>query len=45
MHAQDAEKLVTAFQDLYATMTDGQKRIAGQTFRNGANRGATARHG
>jgi len=44
-HAQDVEKLVPAFQALYTTMTDSQKRLADQAFRDGANHGAPARRG
>ena len=44
-HAQDVEKLVPAFQALYTTMTDGQKRLADQAFRDGANHGGPARRG
>jgi len=44
-HAQDVAKLVPAFQALYTTMTDGQKRLADQAFRDGANHGAPARRG
>jgi protein CpxP len=44
-HAQDVQKLVPAFQALYATMSDSQKRLADQAFRDGANHGAPARRG
>jgi protein CpxP len=44
-HAQDVQKLVPAFQALYATMTDTQKRTADQVFRADAHHGGQARHG
>jgi protein CpxP len=33
-HAEDVQRLVTAFQPLYAAMPDAQKKIADQVFRN-----------
>jgi len=44
-HAQDVEKLVPAFQALYGTMSDSQKRMADQVFRDDANHGDQARRG
>lgn len=44
-HAQDVQKLVPAFQALYDLMSDNQKRLADQAFRDGANHGARARKG
>jgi len=44
-HAQDVEKLVPAFQALYGTMSDSQKRRADQVFRDDANHGDQARRG
>jgi len=35
-HAEDVQRLVTAFQPLYAAMPDAQKKIADQVFRNAA---------
>jgi periplasmic protein CpxP/Spy len=33
-HAEDSQRLVAAFEELYSAMTDAQKRIADQVFRN-----------
>jgi hypothetical protein len=44
-HAQDVQKLVPAFQALYGTMSDSQKRTADEVFRNDAHHGGQARHG
>jgi len=44
-HAQDMQKLVPAFQALYATMTDRQKGTADQVFRDDAHGGDHARRG
>ena len=44
-HAQDVQKLVPAFQALYDLMSDSQKRLADQAFRDDANHGAHARQG
>ena len=41
--AQDVQKLVPAFQTLYDTLSDQQKKLADQTFRNYAAK-AEARH-
>ncbi len=38
-HAQDVQKLVTAFQGVYDTMSPDQKRTADQLFRNYTERG------
>jgi hypothetical protein len=43
-HAQDVQKLVPAFQTLYDALSPEQKKIADQTFRSYAERGAE-RHG
>jgi protein CpxP len=43
-HAQDMQKLVPAFQALYDTMSDSQKKTADQVFRDDAHRGKHARH-
>jgi hypothetical protein len=44
-NAQDAQKLVPAFQALYDTMSDTQKRTADQVFRDDAHHGDHPRHG
>lgn len=44
-HAQDMAKLVPAFQALYATMSERQKGMADQVFRDDAHRGQNARSG
>ncbi len=47
-HAQDLEKLVPAFQNLYGTMPDQQKQLADQVFRTNAEEHAqrhAAHHG
>lgn len=44
-HAQNMQKLVSAFQALYDTMSDGQKKTADQIFRDDAHRGKPVRHG
>ena len=44
-HAQETQKLVPAFQALYETMSDSQKRRADQVFRENTNHHETARHG
>ena len=43
-NAQDVQKLVPAFQALYDTMSDTQKRMADQVFRDDAHHGDHARH-
>ena len=43
-HAQDVEKLVPAFQVLYDTMSDSQKRQADQVFRDNFTHHESARH-
>jgi hypothetical protein len=43
-HAKEMQKLVPAFQALYDTMSDSQKVVADQVFRNDAKRGAPAKH-
>lgn len=42
-HAQDLEKLVPAFQNLYGTMPDQQKQLADQVFRTNAEQHAQRR--
>ncbi|MDR3531781.1 MAG: Spy/CpxP family protein refolding chaperone [Rhodopila sp.] len=42
-HAQDTQKLATAFQALYASMSDDQKKIADGVFRAQGNHPARAR--
>jgi protein CpxP len=42
-HAKDMQKLVPAFQALYDTMSDSQKRTTDQVFRDDANHGDQAR--
>ena len=37
-HAHDMENLVPAFEALYTAMSDGQKRVADQVFRDNAGR-------
>jgi periplasmic protein CpxP/Spy len=44
-HAQDMQKLVPAFQTLYDTMSDSQKKTADLVFRDEAHHGKHARHG
>jgi protein CpxP len=44
-HAQDMQKLVPAFQALYGTMSDSQKRTADQVFRDDAHHGDQTRRG
>jgi periplasmic protein CpxP/Spy len=45
-HSQDMQKLSSAFQTLYGTMSDSQKQTADQVFReDSANHGDHARHG
>lgn len=44
-HAQDMQKLVPAFQALYDTMSDAQKKTADQVFRDDAHRGRPMKHG
>lgn len=39
-HAQDVQKLVPAFQALYESMSETQKRTTDQVFRDDAHRGA-----
>jgi D-alanyl-D-alanine carboxypeptidase len=41
-HAQEMQKLVPAFEALYASMPDSQQRVADKVFRDDAH---TARHG
>ena len=43
-NAQDVQKLVPAFQALYDTMSESQKRMADQVFRNDAHHGNHPRH-
>jgi hypothetical protein len=43
-HAQDMQKMVPAFQALYSSMTDSQKRMADQVFRTDAHK-AAQKHG
>lgn len=43
-HAQEAQRLVPAFQALYDTMSATQKQMADQVFRDGARRGDRPRH-
>jgi hypothetical protein len=43
-HAQDMQKMVPAFQALYGSMSDNQKRMADQVFRDEAHH-AQAKHG
>lgn len=43
-HAQEVQKLVPAFQALYDTMPDSQKRRADQVFRDDAAHRESARH-
>jgi protein CpxP len=43
-YAQHMQKLVPAFQALYDTMSDNQKRTADQVFRDDSNRGNRTRH-
>jgi hypothetical protein len=42
--AEDMQKLVPAFQALYDTMSDSQKKTADQVFRDDAHRGKHALH-
>jgi hypothetical protein len=44
-HAQNVENLVPVFDALYASMSDAQKHIADQVFRDDANRGEQAQRG
>lgn len=44
-HAREMQQLVPAFQALYATMSDGQKKTADQVFRANAARGKQASGG
>ena len=44
-HAQEMQKLVPAFQALYATMSDNQKMTADQVFRADASHRDHPRHG
>jgi protein CpxP len=44
-HAKDMEKLAPAFQTLYDTMSDSQKKTADQVFRDDAHRGSHVKHG
>jgi protein CpxP len=43
-HAQDMQKLVVAFQTLYNSMSDSQKRTADQVFRDDASSGHSSGH-
>jgi hypothetical protein len=43
-HAQDVQKLVPAFKALYDSMSDAQKRMADQVFRDDAHRGNSTAH-
>jgi periplasmic protein CpxP/Spy len=43
-NAQDVQKLVPAFQALYDTMSESQKRTADQVFRDDAHHGDHPRH-
>lgn len=45
VHAQDMQKLAPAFQVLYDTMSDSQKKTADQVFRDEAHRGKHAQVG
>jgi hypothetical protein len=44
-HAQDVERLVPAFDALYAKMSESQKKTADQVFRDDANQGASGKNG
>jgi hypothetical protein len=44
-HAQEVQKLVPAFQGLYDTLSDSQKRLADQVFREDTDHRERARHG
>ncbi len=44
-HAQDMQKLVPAFQAVYDVMSDSQKKVADQVFRDDAHRGDFIRKG
>lgn len=44
-HAQEAQRLVPAFQALYDTMSATQKQMADQVFRDDAHHGGRPRHG
>jgi hypothetical protein len=44
-NAEDVQKLVPAFQALYDTMSDTQKRTADQVFRDDAHHGGHTQHG
>ena len=37
-HGQDVQRLTAAFDTLYASLSDQQKHIADQSFRDGAHR-------
>lgn len=43
-HAKDMQNLVPTFQALYDSMSDSQKHVADQVFRNDANRGTPVKH-
>ena len=43
-HAQDVQKLVPAFKALYDSMSDAQKRMTDQVFRDDAHRGNPSAH-
>jgi methyl-accepting chemotaxis protein len=43
-HAKEMQKLVPAFQALYDTMSDSQKHVADQVFRNDAKGITPAKH-
>lgn len=42
-HGEDVQRLTAAFDTLYAGLSDQQKRIADQSFRDGAQRGDPTR--
>jgi hypothetical protein len=42
-HGQDVQKLSTAFNTLYASLSASQQRIADQSFRDDAHRGDPTR--
>ena len=44
-HAQDVQALLPPFEALYGSISETQKRMADQVFRDDVNRGAQAQHG
>jgi protein CpxP len=44
-HAQDMQKLVPAFQSVWDVLTDSQRQVADQVFRDDGHRGKAMRHG